>query len=99
MTAAVFQLKEAEDQTDGLETRLRKLTREKKFLKDELDEAVAAGGAGSGDSKMLFSELQTLQKEYRELSDRFKSAAQAAASQPGNEASSDRPSTRHSSRK
>lgn len=37
-SAVLFQLKESEEAASELENRLRKLTREKKFLKDELDE-------------------------------------------------------------
>ena len=36
-------------------------------------QVVASGGDGSsGDSKLVFAELQSIQKEYRDLSDRFR---------------------------
>jgi chromosome segregation ATPase len=37
-SVVLFQLKESEEAVSELENRIRKLTREKKFLKDELDE-------------------------------------------------------------
>lgn len=54
------------------------------FLLVAFLQAVASGGDGNGgDSKMLFSELQSLQKEYRDLSDRYRALQLSGPSSGG----------------
>jgi len=85
------QLGEAEGGMEALEAKLRKVTREKQFLAQELTDQAANGGSGEL-SAAGAAELKALQKEYRELSARYARLQESALAAPPSALSQEAPS-------